>query len=365
VAGVSFANYGAHCDAYPVAYFTAACALGATESEADIFFKKLDKTLKEWKKMKPLPPAKGVSEAPSGEPDAPPAEAVAAAMAATVEAAVPLTPGLPTQTEQAMAPVPLEPHVNDGAASALAAPLAPNEAAAPLEPLSAASAPPAPTANEPNVGSELAVVDGFTVVSEATVYKRFLQVEDRVVAYPDGRQASFDIVGHPKNNYVFTVVFTYHSRSNSVTLLREFAQAAPPYAAHVLTLPCGGFEPRKHADMLAAAKAELSEEAHLTGGEWHRLLPEGHPGVLESKWCRNRFTPFLCIDPTDDAVPGARDAEEKIEILREWPLERLRRAMAEGELLLPSLQTCVSALSWLRDAGRLETSGSEPNTARP
>ena len=28
-----------------------------------------------------------------------------------------------------------------------------------------------------------------------------------------------------------------------------------------------------------------------------RLLPEGHAGVPECKWCENRFTPFLCLDP--------------------------------------------------------------------
>ena len=27
----------------------------------------------------------------------------------------------------------------------------------------------------------------------------------------------------------------------------------------------------------------------LRGGEWHELLPQGHPGILEAKWCRNRF----------------------------------------------------------------------------
>ncbi|KOO35236.1 o-phosphoseryl-tRNA selenium transferase, partial [Chrysochromulina tobinii] len=54
VAGIAFTNYGSHCDAYPVAYFTAACALGATEEDLDLFLKRLDKTLKEWKKMKPL-----------------------------------------------------------------------------------------------------------------------------------------------------------------------------------------------------------------------------------------------------------------------------------------------------------------------
>ena len=194
----------------------------------------------------------------------------------------------------------------------------------------------------------VAVVDGFTVRSEAVTFKRFLQVEERVVSYPDGRVASFDIVGHPKGGYRFVLVFAYHSASSSVTMLREFAQAAPPHAARVLTLPCGGFDPSKHADLLAAAKAELSEEARLTGGTWHALLPEGHPGVLESKWCRNRFTPFLCVDPVRDAAPAARDAEEDIEVLSEWPLPRLREAMAAGDMTPPSVQTCVSALEWLK-----------------
>ena len=102
-----------------------------------------------------------------------------------------------------------------------------------------------------------------------------------------------------------------------------------------------------------AAAAELSEEAFLSGGTWHCLLPEGHAGVLEAKWCRNRFTPYLCIDPVADAKPGARDAEEEIEVLREVPLGRVREMMAAGEMLLPSLQTCVSALAWLAKAGML------------
>ena len=27
------------------------------------------------------------------------------------------------------------------------------------------------------------------------------------------------------------------------------------------------------------------------------LLEDSHPGIAEVKWCRNRFKPFLCIDP--------------------------------------------------------------------
>ena len=153
--------------------------------------------------------------------------------------------------------------------------------------------------------------------------------------------------------YAFTVVFVYHTATQGVTLLREFAQAAPPHGAFALTLPCGGFDPKKHASVLDAAKAELSEEAQLCGGTWHSLLPDGHPGVLESKWCRNRFTMFLCVDPSTDTAPAARDAEEQIEILSEWPVQKVIEAMESGEMLLHSLQTCVSALAWLRRAEML------------
>ena len=45
------------------------------------------------------------------------------------------------------------------------------------------------------------------------------------------------------------------------------------------------------------------------------LLGAGHPGIAEVKWCANRFTPFLCIDPAAAAVLGKQDAEEFIEVL--------------------------------------------------
>ena len=180
VSGIHFPNYGAHCDSYPVAYFTAACALGATEAEADLFFKKLDKTLKEWKKMKPPPPPKGVAEST-------------------------------TTTEE------------NGGGSAVAGEAAAAEkevTAAAVEEVVVAAPAPSAAAVEPSADK----LEGFTIVSESIAYKRFLQVEERVISYPDGRKSSFDIVGHPKNNYVFTVIFVFHTQSQSVTLLREFAR---------------------------------------------------------------------------------------------------------------------------------------------
>jgi O-phospho-L-seryl-tRNASec:L-selenocysteinyl-tRNA synthase len=47
VAGITFEGYGAHIDSYPTAYATAACALGLTRGEVDLFLTRLDKTLTE------------------------------------------------------------------------------------------------------------------------------------------------------------------------------------------------------------------------------------------------------------------------------------------------------------------------------
>jgi hypothetical protein len=76
------------------------------------------------------------------------------------------------------------------------------------------------------------------------------------------------------------------------------------------------------------------------------LPTASHPGVLEAKWCRNRFTPFLCVDPRHAATPLARDAEEYVEVVR-LTLTQLRAAMRGGEMLTPSVQTCVMALAEL------------------
>ena len=69
---------------------------------------------------------------------------------------------------------------------------------------------------------------------------------------------------------------------------------------------------------MAPLEADLSSnntsallQTLLEGGELVELLPPDHPGIAEVKWCANRFTPFLCIDPVPAADPGARDAEEE------------------------------------------------------
>ena len=55
--------------------------------------------------------------------------------------------------------------------------------------------------------SGMVTSSGFRIVSRRQMHKRYLQVEDREVVYPDGRQAAFDIVGHKEFDLCFVVVF--------------------------------------------------------------------------------------------------------------------------------------------------------------
>ena len=259
------------------------------------------------------------------------------------------------------------------------------------------------------------------VLGERLAHRRYLATFDRLVRFtrpgpapggqgevaavaatttadaPDQQQqqhhhdVSYDVIGHPRCEFRFAVVFPYHppegGRSGGdgttttatakdegeVTLVREYAHGPHRF---VYTLPSGQFERHKHGGgegegcggggaaggsaaaeqptgLLATAMAELEEEAQLEGGKWHRLLPEGHPGIPEVKWCANAFEPFLCVGPTPHPSPAARDGEEEaagIEAVR-VPLREFRRLAASGEMLLPSVATGWMAIERLKELG--------------
>ena len=105
----------------------------------------------------------------------------------------------------------------------------------------------------------------------------------------------------------------------------------------------GGVDPSKHADVAAAAVAEMREEAQLMGGRLIPLLREGHPGALELKWSSTRFHCFLCIDPIPDLSPPKRDAEEFIEVLPRISFSQALSLAHSGDMHLPSAFTIMAA----------------------
>mmetsp|Transcript_23104 Transcript_23104/g.72623 ORF Transcript_23104/g.72623 Transcript_23104/m.72623 type:complete len:246 (-) Transcript_23104:151-888(-) len=58
VGGIPFESYGAHYSGYPYAYFSVACAIGIEDGDVDLFLRRLDKALAEWKKPPRQPKAK-------------------------------------------------------------------------------------------------------------------------------------------------------------------------------------------------------------------------------------------------------------------------------------------------------------------
>lgn len=74
----------------------------------------------------------------------------------------------------------------------------------------------------------------------------------------------FDVIGHPRANFHFCVVFPYHPppqgndwRQGEVTLIKEYAQGPNQM---VYGLPAGSFHVGKHESLEDCARAELSEE---------------------------------------------------------------------------------------------------------
>jgi len=56
VCGLSFCSFGSHHERYPTSYFAVACALGITAGDMELFLKRVDKALGEWKQQLQLPP---------------------------------------------------------------------------------------------------------------------------------------------------------------------------------------------------------------------------------------------------------------------------------------------------------------------
>ncbi|KAG2437775.1 hypothetical protein HYH02_011150 [Chlamydomonas schloesseri] len=195
----------------------------------------------------------------------------------------------------------------------------------------------------------------FEVKEDRAVHKRYMTMFDRTVEFTSEsgqtQTVQYDVVGHPQCSFVSAVAFPFHPATSTspaqVTLVREYAQGPN---ALMYTLPCGGFEPKRHANLRECAVAEMREEAMLVGGEVVDLLPEDHPGQSELKWSRNRFKPFLFIDPQPDTSGHAeRDAEEHtIQVMR-VTIPELHDIIRTGQLMMLSVYAAFLSLEVLRE----------------
>ncbi|KAH9316147.1 hypothetical protein KI387_024774, partial [Taxus chinensis] len=205
-----------------------------------------------------------------------------------------------------------------------------------------------PHSAPPNSDSD----SGFKILKEELCYSRYLNVYNRIVEYPPteevatessdckGKIVQYDIVGSKTVSFHFCAVFPFDTLMRSVTLIKEYAQGGNCYMYGV---PCGGLS-EKHLSLEDCARKELSEEAQLQGGNLVKLIPDDHPGLLEVKWCRNRFTPFVLLDPEKDVMPRPMDPEEVIEVLT-VDIPTLKEIMYGGSMMLPSVVTFHEGVS--------------------
>ena len=140
-----------------------------------------------------------------------------------------------------------------------------------------------------------------------------------------------------------------------MTLIREYIQSTN---AMGYSLPTGSFDRNKHTTLIDTAAAELAEEAELEGGTMLCLMgDENHAGFVESKWCANRFKPYLCIDPVTSVAPPERDVEEFSIQVERVSVEKFKRLMYGGDMMLPSIIGAQMALDYLEKKGMLGQGG--------
>ncbi len=106
-------------------------------------------------------------------------------------------------------------------------------------------------------------------------------------------------------------------------------------------LAAGIVESAKHnSDFDEAARQELEEECHLSGGTWHRLL-NPNTSMAMDKYVVTEIVAYLVIDPTKVANPPPLDAEEDIEIIEGVSIKEILEMIRNGEM------NCIGALSSL------------------
>lgn len=164
----------------------------------------------------------------------------------------------------------------------------------------------------------------FEIVSDKVVFRRFETIWERRVRYPNGEVMSFDVMGTEKSDFTNVIVFPFDCVTRTVTMLREYS---PGSHAMKYGFVGGMFEKDKHDSPEDAARAELSEEAHLKATQ---LIPLTKSSVSADKYNRNHNHFFLALNCVPDENPKTGDHDEFIRIHGRFELSRVREMLDEG-----------------------------------
>jgi hypothetical protein len=200
-------------------------------------------------------------------------------------------------------------------------------------------------------GGETTKNDGFELLTDRVVYDNWRRLIVRRVRLPSGKEADFEIVAQRGTDRA-VAIFVWDSASKAATLIREYM---PCTHSKMIGCATGMIEGDKHdEDSLTAARHELEEECHLTGGRWIRLTEK--PVVMD-KYSTTALTPYLVIDPVPvpqkDAKP--RDTtEEGMEVRPGVPVQEVRNMLLSGQMMIVGSWTSLLALDKLQELQEID-----------
>lgn len=193
---------------------------------------------------------------------------------------------------------------------------------------------------------------------ESVLHSRYLTVYNRKIRFSgngvEERCIEYDVVGHPGSDFKFVCVAPFHSPETTAsgepefTIVEEFCQGSN---SRCIVFPSGCYEKGKHGCLEDVVREELHQEAQLTGGRTLKLISTDHPGLLETKWSRNRLHPFLNIGSIQSSTAVEKDPEEFMLTHDRVTLAEFKKLMYSGTMMMPSIITGQMAIEYLLQAG--------------
>lgn len=147
-----------------------------------------------------------------------------------------------------------------------------------------------------------------------------------------------------------SIVFAWCTKTKTATIIKEYNPGCDRILAG---LAAGIVEIGKHgSDYDLAARQELEEECHLSGGTWYRLLND-NVSIAMDKYVVTEIVAYLVIDPVKVDNPSPLDLEEDIEIVVGVTADEILEMIRGGDMNCIGGFASLLAIEKLRSLGEI------------